>query len=267
MVPTAFWLYNSSGRAAQLHTERRASVPWSYLWCHVMPFADLVVFLLTYCDKGACCLRPPSLPNWMLRGHGAEANLLSISWVWITTSMGSEAELCWAHLSRIQCHARSRALVVMKFILQFKCTKLLNLEVGYVATSLREWHCESFSIVFHRPSATQPLSQLPSSQLPSSQLPSSQLHSSQLPPLAKIWQLHALSGLFYCYIVPSLSHSTVQPNRILFWCIGSLEMNRNFRSCRKLCSRLSQADTLAGDKPQSKKLDMEDTSADFRSQR
>ena len=86
-----------------------------------MPFADLVVFLLTYCDKGACCLRPPSLPNWMLRGHGVEANLLSISWVWITTSMGSEAELCWAHLSRIQCHARSRELVVMKFILQFKC--------------------------------------------------------------------------------------------------------------------------------------------------
>ena len=138
--------------------------------------------------------------------------------------MGSEAELCWAHLSRIQCHARSRALVVMKFILQFNCTKLLNLEVGYVATILREWHCESFSIVFHRPSATQPLSQLPSSQLPSSQLPSSQLpssqlHSSQLPPLAKIWQLHALSGLFYCYIVPSLSHSTLQPNRILFWCM------------------------------------------------
>ena len=76
---------------------------------------------------------------------------------------------------------------------------------------LREWHRESFSVVFHRPSATQPSSQLPSSQLPSSQLPSSQLlssqlpssqlHSSQLPPLAKIWQLHALAVLFYCSIL------------------------------------------------------------------
>ena len=83
------------------------------------------------------------------------------------------------------------------------------------------------------------------------------------------WPRYGNCMHFQDFSIVTLFHPcpTVHYSQTVFYFgVWSLEMNRNFRSCRKLCSRLSQADTLAGDKPQSKKLDMEDTSADFRSQ-